>query len=55
LLPRGNRDRRRGVLLIAIGVAWSGITFCIGGSAWIMGFAPISLGLASLVLWKLDG
>lgn len=52
---RGDRDRRRGVLLIAIGLAWTGITFFIGGSAWILGFAPISLGLACLVLWKLDG
>lgn len=54
LRTRGDRDRRLAMLLIAIGAGWSSITFFIGGWAWIAGFFPIVVGLAYLLLRKLD-
>lgn len=51
---RAQRDLRRGVVLVAIGLAWSVATFMIGGIAWRLGAAPVVLGLFFLVLWKLD-
>lgn len=51
----GTRDLRRGILLLAVGLAWSGVTYFIGGPAWMMGAVPMVLGLACLLLWKLDG
>ncbi|MGH8110020.1 MAG: hypothetical protein ACREO1_15035 [Arenimonas sp.] len=52
---RIGRDFRRGMHLIIIGAAWTGITFFIGGKAWILGFAPIAIGLLYLLLWKYEG
>lgn len=52
---RPDRDLRRGLLLIAIGVLWALVTFFIGGRAWILGVAPTALGLICLLFWKLDG
>lgn len=51
---RADRDRRRGIILVAIGVLWSLVTFFIGGSAWILGIVPVALGLLYLLFWKLD-
>lgn len=48
------RDLRRGILLIAIGVMWSLVTFFIGGRAWILGGVPAALGLVYVLFWKLD-
>lgn len=47
---RSTRYLRRGLLLVAIGVAWSVITWMIGGRAWIAGVAPILLGIVFVVL-----
>lgn len=55
LTPRGDRYRRRGILLIALGLAWSMVTYFIGGPAWMMGLFPVLLGAACLLIWKLDG
>lgn len=52
--PRG-RDLRRGLLLIGIGVAWSTVTFFIGGRAWILGAFPITVGLVYVLFRVLDG
>ena len=52
---RADRDLRRGILLVAIGVIWSLVTFFIGGRAWILGVVPVALGLACVLFWKLDG
>jgi len=54
IADRGRRDLRRGVALVAIGLAWSAATFLVGGGAWRLGVAPVVLGLVFLVLWKLD-
>lgn len=51
---RVNRDRRFAMLLIALGAGWSSVTFFIGGWAWIIGFFPIVVGAAYLLLRKLD-
>ena len=51
---RGQRDLRRGTLLVAIGLAWSATTFFVGGNAWILGIVPVVLGGAILLLRKLD-
>src|SRR5262245_29433271 len=48
-------DLRRGLLLIGVGLAWSVVTFFIGGPAWKMGGAAIAIGLVYVLLWKLDG
>ncbi len=55
IAPASGRDLRRGILLLAIGLAWSGVTYFIGGPAWMLGAVPVILGLACLLLWKLDG
>lgn len=55
LAAPADADRRRGLLLIAIGVAWSLVTFFIGGRAWILGVVPAIIGLAFVLLWVLDG
>jgi hypothetical protein len=52
---RAGRDLRRGILLAAIGAAWSLVTFFIGGQAWILGAVPVAVGLAYVLFWKLDG
>lgn len=54
LARRADRDLRRGILLVLIGVLWSLVTFFIGGRAWILGIVPALLGLAYVVFWKLD-
>ncbi len=51
---RADRDRRRGIVLVSIGVLWSLVTFFIGGSAWILGVIPVALGLVYVLFWKLD-
>jgi hypothetical protein len=48
-------DLRRGLFLIGVGIAWSGVTFLIGGPAWKMGAAPLTIGIVYVVLWTLDG
>lgn len=53
-VPRGSQDLRRGLLLIAIGLAWSVVTFFFGGPAWKIGFVPVAIGAVYLVFWKLD-
>lgn len=52
--PRADRDRRRGIVLVAIGVLWSLVTFFIGGSGWILGIVPVALGFVYMLFWKLD-
>jgi hypothetical protein len=47
---RDTRLLRRGLLLLALAIAWSATTAMIGGKAWIAGIAPALLGLACLVL-----
>src|SRR5687767_6188718 len=44
-------DLRRGLLLIAVGLAWSVVTFFVGGKAWMAGIVPVMLG-ATFVLFK---
>jgi len=51
---RGDRDLRRGILLIAIGLAWSAVTYFVGGPAWILGLVPVAIGLVHLLFRKLD-
>lgn len=51
---RADRDLRRGVLLLMIGLVWSLVTYFIGGRAFILGAAPVVLGLVYLMFWKLD-
>lgn len=55
LVAPPDADRRRGLLLIAAGAAWSAATFLIGGRAWVLGIVPAIVGLAFLLLWALDG
>jgi hypothetical protein len=55
LVAPPDADRRRGLLLIAVGAAWSSATFLVGGRAWIMGVVPVIIGLGFLLLWMLDG
>ena len=52
---RSRRDVRRGVLLIAVGLAWSGFTFFVGGNAWTFGIVPIFFGGVFVLLSVLDG
>jgi hypothetical protein len=51
---RSNRDRRRGVLLIAVGLSWSIVTYFIGGRAWLAGMGPIIIGAAYVLFGLLD-
>ena len=55
LTDRGSRDLRRGLLLIALGLSWSLVTFFAGGSAWIAGLFPIFIGLVYVLFRVLDG
>src|SRR4029453_16655696 len=48
-------DLRRGMLLIGVALAWSSVTFLVGGPAWKMGGAPLAIGLVYVLLWALDG
>jgi hypothetical protein len=48
-------DLRRGLLLIGVGIAWSGVTYFIGGTAWRMGGAPAVIGLVYVLLWAVNG
>lgn len=48
------RDQRRGILLMALGFAWSLVTFFIGGKAWLFGAVPILLGIAFLLLSRTE-
>lgn len=55
-LDRSRRsDLRRGLLLIGVALAWSSVTFLVGGPAWKMGGAPLAIGLVYVLLWTLDG
>lgn len=47
-------DTRRGVLFVALGLSWSASTVFIGGAGWIFGLLPFSVGLAFLLLGKLN-
>ena len=55
LADRGDRDLRRGILLIGCGLAWSTFTFFIGGTAWMAGIFPVTIGAAYVLLRALDG
>jgi len=52
---RGAGDLRRGVLLLGVGLAWSAVTFFIGGKAWILGSFPMAIGAVYLLLRVVDG
>ncbi len=52
---RRQLDLRRGVLLLAVGVAWTGVTYAVGGKAWTLGAGPIALGVAYVVVWGVHG
>lgn len=52
---RRRLDLTRGVLLVAVAMAWSGVTVAMGGRAWVLGIAPAALGLGYLLVWGLDG
>jgi hypothetical protein len=55
---RTSRDLRRGLLLIAIGFAWSTVTFVLEGSqgpAWVFGLFPVSIGSVYVLFRTLDG
>jgi Domain of unknown function (DUF6249) len=54
-MSRSSRDLRRGILLIAVGVAWSTITYFVGGQAWLAGIGPIAIGAAYVIFGLLDG
>jgi hypothetical protein len=53
--PSHRSDLRRGLLLLGVGLAWSGVTVLIGGPAWKLGGAPAVIGLVYVVLWTLNG
>ncbi len=55
LADRGGRDMRRGLLLIAIGLSWSTVTFFVGGPAWIVGVFPVTIGAVFVLFRALDG
>ena len=55
LADRGSKDLRRGLLLIAIGLSWSTFTFFVGGTAWIAGIVPVTIGLVFVLFKVLDG
>lgn len=48
------RDRRLGLLLVGVGLAWSLGTLFVGGKAWMLGAIPVTLGAVFLLLWALD-
>lgn len=52
---RGQLDRTRGVLLLAVGLAWTVVTRAAGGRAWTLGALPVALGLAYLAVWGMRG
>ena len=54
LAERGGRERRRGLLLIGVGLAWSAVTFFLGGKAWIFGVFPVTIGAVYMLLRYLD-
>ena len=51
----GSRDLRRGLLLIGIGLSWSTVTFFAGGSAWMFGIVPFTMGAVFALFRVLDG
>jgi hypothetical protein len=53
--PAHASDLRRGLLLIGTGVAWSVVTFFIGGPAWKLGGAPLAIGTVYVLLWASHG
>ncbi|HET9192053.1 MAG TPA: DUF6249 domain-containing protein [Vicinamibacterales bacterium] len=55
IADRARRDLRRGILLIAVGIAYSGFTFNIGGDGWTLGIIPITFGIALILFSILDG
>jgi len=55
LTDRGSRDLRRGLLLIGVGLSWSLVTGFLGGSAWMFGAVPLTLGAVYVLLRVLDG
>lgn len=55
LAERGGRDLRRGLLLIGIGLSWSTVTYFVGGSAWIFGVFPVTIGAVYVLFRALDG
>jgi hypothetical protein len=54
LMDRGGRDLRRGLLLIGIGLSWSGFTFFVGGTAWMAGIFPVTIGAVYVLFRMLD-
>ena len=47
-------DTRRGILFIALGLAWSLTTVFVGGMGWIFGGLPVAAGLIFLLFGKLN-
>ena len=47
-------DKRRGLLLLALGLSWSVSTFFIGGIAWVFGAVPVAIGLVYLLFGTFD-
>lgn len=54
-VDRGTRDLRRGLFLIGLGLAWSIVTYFLGGPAWIMGTFPVTIGVVYLLFRLVDG
>jgi hypothetical protein len=58
VVDRPRQDLRRGLLLIAAGVAWSTVTFILEGPqgpAWVFGIFPLAIGSAFVAFKVLDG
>lgn len=52
---RASADLRRGLLLIAVGISWSTLTFFAGGKAWMAGIVPLTIGATYVLFRILDG
>jgi hypothetical protein len=55
LAGQSSKDLRRGLLLVALGLSWSTVTFFVGGTAWMAGIVPVAIGLTLLLFRFLDG
>lgn len=53
-MPQYQKDLRRGILLIALGLSLGTVFFFMGGIAWIFTCVPVSAGLIYLLLWRLN-
>lgn len=55
IASRHDRDLRRGLLLVGVGLSWSAVTFLQGGKAWMLGIVPVTIGLVYVLLRMLNG